>query len=196
LGLEAETARPSTERAWPWLAALGALAACAALLRWQGRAWLCACGHVRVWTNDAWSAETSQQLFDPYSLTHVLHGVALCGLLWLIATRLARDWRFALAVALEASWEVIENSEAVIRRYREGTAALGYEGDTVINSLGDIAACAAGFLAARRLGPWRSLALFVAAELLLVFWIKDSLLLNVIMLIHPVEAIKEWQSAH
>ncbi|HEX8069677.1 MAG TPA: DUF2585 family protein [Pyrinomonadaceae bacterium] len=181
---------------WPWLAALLVAAGAATLLHQQGRAWVCACGRVRVWTGEAWGADTSQHLFDPYSLTHVLHGVLFCGLLALMLPRLATRWRFALAVAAEALWEVVENSETVINRYREATAALGYHGDTVVNSLGDIAACAAGFWLAARLGWRRALVLFALVELVLLVWIRDSLLLEVLMLVHPVEAIKTWQAGH
>jgi uncharacterized protein DUF2585 len=94
---------------------------------------------------------------------------------------------------MEAVWEVIENSEFVINRFREVTAALGYHGDTIINSLSDIAACAVGFMIARRLGLWRSVALFVVTEVVLAIWVRDSLLLEVLMLLRPIEAIKAWQ---
>ena len=176
------------------LAALAVTAAAAFALRLQGRLWLCDCGRFRLWLGDAWGAETSQQLFDPYSLTHVLHGFAFAGLLALAASRLRAHWRLFLAVALEASWEVIENTQFVINRYRETTAALGYNGDTVVNSLGDIAACAAGFLIARRLGWLRTLLLFVAVEAALLFWIRDSLLLNILLLLYPSESIRAWQA--
>jgi hypothetical protein len=180
---------------WPWLAALTALAGAAALLRWQGRAWACDCGRVVVWTGDAWGAETSQQLFDPYSFTHVLHGFAFAGLLADVAPRLSAAWRPFAAVALEAAWEVFENSSYVIDRYREATAALGYTGDTVLNSLGDVAACALGFLVARRLGLRFSLIAFALVEVVLLFWIRDGLLLNVLMLIYPSDAVRAWQAA-
>jgi len=101
-----------------------------------------------------------------------------------------------LAIAFECAWEVIENTNFVIQRYREATASLGYQGDTVVNSLGDILCCAVGFLLARRLGWWRSIVLFLATEAVLLVWIRDSLLLEVLMLIHPVEAIKAWQMSH
>jgi hypothetical protein len=189
-------AQRAVRRWWPWLAAAVLPAAAAVQLRGQGRAWVCACGRVLVWTGEAWSANTSQHLFDPYSLTHVLHGLFYCGLLAWCAPRLAASWRFVLAVAAEALWEVIENSETVINRYRETTAALGYHGDTIINSLGDITACAVGFWLAVRLG-WRwSLVLFASVELVLLLWIRDSLLLEVLMLVYPVEAIKAWQVGH
>jgi hypothetical protein len=163
------------------------------LLRNQGRLWLCSCGQVYLWVGDVWSADNSQHLLDPYSFTHVLHGFAFCWLLALIVPQLSAIWRLWLAIAIESSWEVVENSEFIIQRYREATAALGYEGDTIINSLGDILVCGLGFWLAFRLGFRRSLALFVVTELVLLFWIRDSLVLNVVMLIYPIEAVKAWQ---
>lgn len=181
----------------PWLLAAAVAAVAAAVLRWQGRLWLCSCGRFRLWLGDAWGPETSQQLFDPYSFTHVLHGFALAGLLALALRRAGWwRWRLALAVTAEALWEVFENTEFVINRYREATAALGYNGDTVVNSLGDIAACALGFLLARRLGPLRTLLVFVAVEAALLLWIRDSLLLNIILLVYPSEKLKAWQAGH
>lgn len=184
----------STRRTW-LIASVAVAAAAAFVLRAEGRLWFCDCGRVRAWVGDAWSAETSQQLFDPYTFTHVLHGLAFGGLLALALPRV--DWRrrFVLAVSAEALWEVIENTGFVIRRYREATAALGYAGDTVVNSLGDIAACAAGFLVARKLGWLRSLLLFAATEILLLFWIRDSLVLNIILLLYPSEKLRAWQQA-
>ena len=160
----------------------------------QGRLWRCACGRPLLWVSDAWGSDTSQHFSDPYTFTHVLHGVIFCGILAWALPRLSWRWRFYLAVAAEALWEIIENTEFVIRRYREATAALGYTGDTVINSLGDIVACAIGFLIARKLGFLRSVIFFVATEVLLLVWIKDSLLLNILMLIYPLDAIREWQT--
>ena len=105
-------------------------------------------------------------------------------------------WRLWLAISIEALWELIENSDFVIQRYREQTAALGYQGDTIVNSLGDILICGAGFLLANYLGIRKSLLLFLVTEVVLLLWIRDSLLLNVVMLIHPIEGIKEWQAGH
>ena len=179
-----------------WLPASVAVAAAAAfVLRAEGRMWLCDCGRVRAWVGDAWSAETSQQLFDPYTFTHVLHGLGFCGLLALLLPRVGWRWRFVLAVAAESLWEIIENTDFVIQRYREATAALGYKGDTVVNSLGDITACAVGFLVARRLGWLRSVLLFAATEIFLLFWIRDSLVLNIILLLYPSEKLRAWQQA-
>ena len=185
-----------TRKGWPALAVAAALAATALELHRQGRLWVCSCGRFLLWTADAWSSETSQQLFDPYTFTHVLHGLIFCGLLAWCLPRAEWRWRFYLMVAGEALWELIENTNFVIERYRERTAALGYAGDTVVNSLGDIAACAFGFLLARRLGPLRSVILFVATELALLVWIRDSFLLNVLLLLHPSEKIRAWQAGH
>jgi hypothetical protein len=182
-------------RILPWLAIVAVLVATAYQLRGQGRLWWCSCEYLLLWSGDPWSSDNSQHLLDPYSFTHVLHGFVLCGLLAWLAPRLPPVWQLWLAVSIEALWEVVENSEFVIRRYREETAALGYHGDTIVNSLGDILVCGLGFVLARRLGFRRTLALFVVAEVALVFLIRDSLLLNVIMLVYPIDEIKAWQAA-
>src|SRR5262249_22733169 len=126
--------------------------------------------------------------------THVLHGLLFCGVLAWALPRVAPTLRLCLAVGIECLWEVWENSAFVIERYRAAAAALGYEGDTVANSLGDILSCGVGFLLALRLGLWRSVVLFLVTEAVLLLWIRDDLLLNVVMLIHPVKAIKAWQT--
>ena len=164
------------------------------LLRAQGRLLLCACGQFEIWTSDTCSANNSQQLFDPYSFTHVLHGFLFFYLVVLVFRRLARGWQVVLSLALEAAWEVFENSSFVIERYRTATAALGYTGDTVVNSIGDLACALIGFLIARQVGIRVSLILFVLFELILVLWIHDSLLLQILMLVWPIEAIKAWQT--
>lgn len=184
------------KRIWPYLAVGAALAVAACLLQRQGRFWICSCGRLLLWVGDAWSPDTSQHLLDPYSFTHVLHGFVFWGLLAWGLPRLSAEWRFCLAVVAEAGWEVFENSTFVIQRYRETTAALGYEGDTIVNSLGDILMCGLGFVLAHHLGARRTLALFVMVEVFLLFWIKDSLLLNILMLLYPVEWLKEWQGGH
>lgn len=178
---------------WPWVGIAVILVGAVVQLHQQGRRWWCACGEYWPWAGDIWSKHGSQHLFDPYSFTHVLHGVAFCGLLAWGLPRLPLVWRLCLAVLLEAAWEVLENSPVVIERYRAGTIALGYEGDSIANSLADIFCCVAGFLLAARLGFWRALVFFVLVELFLLVWIRDGLLLNVLMLIYPIEAIKQWQ---
>jgi uncharacterized membrane protein YjdF len=181
------------EHLWPWLIIGSVLIAATLLLRYQGRLWICSCGQVWLWAGDTKSANNSQHLFDPYSFTHILHGFVFCGLLTLAVPRLAEMWRLALTIVIEAAWEVVENSAAIIERYREATLALGYEGDTIVNSLGDILCCGIGFLLARRLGFRRSLVCFILTEVILVLWIRDSLILNIVMLIYPIDAIKAWQ---
>ncbi len=176
----------------PWLATATLLATAVGSLRAEGRLWICACGRVQVWAGDAWGPGNSQHLFDPYSFTHLLHGFALAGLLVWTAPRLPTAWRFAVAVALEAAWEVIENSPAVIARYR-ATAALGYQGDTIVNSLGDIVACALGLALARWLGVRRAVAVAAVVEIGLLIAIRDSLLPDALTLIYPIPAIRAWQ---
>jgi len=163
------------------------------LLRAEGRLWICSCGRLSVWAGEVCSANNSQQFLDPYSFTHVLHGFLYAWLLMLIAPRLTAAWQFWCAITLGSLWELLENSDFIINRYRTETAALGYQGDTVVNSLGDILCCAVGFMIARRLGLRRSLMVFVGLELVLLIWIRDSLLLEIVMLIHPISALKTWQ---
>jgi hypothetical protein len=183
----------NSKRWWPWLAIAVVLIITAIQLRSQGRLWVCDCGYIWLWSGNIWSSDNSQHWFDPYSFTHVLHGFIFYWLLAWIWPRLTPLWQLWLALSVEALWEIAENSAFVINRYREATAALGYQGDAVINSLGDIVACGLGFAIAWRLGFRRSLALFIITELVLLFWIRDSLILNVIMLLYPIEAIKAWQ---
>jgi Protein of unknown function (DUF2585) len=180
---------------WPAVVVGLILIATTIQLHLQGRLWRCACPNM-VLTGNAWGSQTSQLFLDPYSLTHLLHGLMFAGVLALALRRLSARWRFVCVIALEAVWEIIENTNIVIQRYREATASLGYQGDTVVNSLGDVFCCAIGFMIARKLG-WRwSIALFFAVEGVLLLWIRDSLLLEILMLIHPVSAIKVWQMGH
>jgi hypothetical protein len=187
--------RSGMKRGLPWFAILVVLLGTALILRSQGRLWWCSCDYLLVWSGDPWSSDNSQHLLDPYSFTHLLHGFLLCGLLALLIPRLSIVWRLWLAVTIEAVWEVVENSEFVIRRYREETAALGYHGDTIVNSLGDILVCGLGFVVAQRLGFRRAFVVFLVTEVTLAILIRDNLTLNIVMLIHPIEAIKEWQAA-
>src|ERR671927_171366 len=166
------------KRLLPWIAIVLVLIGVALLLRSQGRLWVCSCGYLLLWSGDPWSSDNSQHLWDPYSFTHLLHGFLLCGLLALAVPRLSALWRLWLAVSIEAVWEVVENSEFVIRRYRQETAALGYHGDTIVNSLGDILLCGLGFVLAQRLGFRRTFALFVLTEVTLAASIRDNLTLN------------------
>lgn len=178
---------------WLIVASAVVVLAMIALLRVQGRSFLCSCGRFAVWVGDWCSSQTSQQLLDPYSLTHLLHGFVFFWLIALLFRRLSRGWQFWLALLLESAWEVFENTSFVINKYRTETAALGYEGDTIVNSLGDLTCALVGFVVARRLGVWRAVILFVLVEVVLSLWIHDSLLLQILMLVHPIEAIKTWQ---
>ena len=180
----------------PWAAFAAVVVAAAYQLHRQGRVFWCACGQPFLWDGDIWSSHNSQHLFDPYSFTHVLHGVIFCGLAWLALPRLRLVWRLWAATAVEALWEIFENTQFVIQRYREATIGLGYEGDSIANSMGDLACCALGFMLAWRLGVRRSVILFVVTELALLVTVRDNLTLNVLMLLCPIDAIKAWQMVH
>jgi hypothetical protein len=163
-------------------------------LRLQGRVWWCACGRWNPVSLNVNSAHNSQHLFDPYSLSHVLHGLLFFGLLWLLRKHIAPLWRFAIAAAIEIGWEAMENSPVIINRYRAATMAIGYTGDSILNSLADVASFLLGFLLAKRLGLWRSVAAFIVVELIMLWWIRDNLTLNILMLLWPIDAIRRWQA--
>jgi hypothetical protein len=177
------------------------MVATAAIELAMGRVPICTCGTVKLWHGAVQSAENSQQLTDWYSLSHVIHGMIMYFVAWLLWRKWrlfgGRPARFALpiAVLVEAAWEVAENTSMVIDRYRAVTVSFGYSGDSVLNSMGDIGCMIVGFLVASRL-PWRvSLLLGVFFELLTLYVIRDNLTLNVIMLFWPIEAIRQWQAA-
>jgi len=176
-------------------AALAALlVAATTALHLMGQPWWCTQGDLLPWASDINSAHNSQHLVDAYTLTHALHGFAFYAILWAVAgAKLAQPHRFIIAMAAEASWEVFENTEFVINRYREATISLDYLGDSVVNSLGDIAAAAVGYGVAMVVPVGASVAAFAGVEILLLLWIRDSLLLNIIMLVWPLESIKAWQ---
>ena len=175
----------------------GMFAAVAALtvivLRWMGRSWWCHCGNPIPWSGDIWSEHNSQHGFDPYSWTHLLHGVLLCGATRWLLPNLSAHRRFRLVVVLEACWEILENSPIIIERYREATISLDYFGDSIANSLADILMCAIGFALATRIRWWWSALVVIAVELWLLATIRDCLALNILMLIYPLESIKQWQ---
>jgi len=170
------------------------LAAAAAVLLAMGRNPICTCGAVDLWVGQRDSPHTSQMLADWYSLSHVVHGLLFYALLWLVARRLSIGQRFLAALLIEASWEVIENTPMIIDRYRETTAALGYTGDSVINSLSDILMMCFGFLLARKLPLWTSIALLILLELIPLFVIRDNLTLNIWNLLAPNPAVAAWQA--
>ena len=180
----------------PFAVTAAVIIAMALVLRGQGHIWWCKSGDLAIYINQAsGSSHTSQHLLDPYSFTHILHGVAFFWLTGLIFSRLSIGWRFLIAIFAEAAWEILENSSYIIEKYRENTASLDYFGDSILNSVGDVLACTAGFWIAYKVGWWRSLIFFVLTEVFLLLWIRDSLLLNIIMLIYPLDQIKHWQMA-
>lgn len=179
--------------AWAGLILIGALTA--GTLALMGQPWWCACGQIRPWVHDIWSSHCSQHLLDAYSLTHVSHGLILAPVLWLVARRWRTEWRLVAVMLIEAGWEVLENSPPVIERYRTATASLNYAGDSVVNSMGDLLSCAIGFLIVHRLGWKVAMAIFVVTEVALLVLIRDNLTLNVLMLLWPVQAVRDWQVA-
>lgn len=175
------------------LVSLVQLAIVVLVLNWLGRLWWCPSGDAAIWISSSASAHTSQHLFDPYSFSHVCHGLIFAVFLAFVRPSVSVPIRFTIAMALEGGWEILENTPLVIQRYRDSTAALGYQGDSIVNSIADILSCAVGFLIATRIG-WRyTLALIGCIELVMLSTIRDSLLLNVIMLCYPVDAIRQWQ---
>lgn len=178
----------------PWIAFGLLLAATVVLLRLQGRTWWCECGGSSLWSGDIWSSHNSQHLFDAYSFSHLQHGILLYGLLAWLCPRVSPAWRLFLAACVEVAWEVSENTQFMIDRYRESTISLGYNGDSIANSFGDVVSFVFGFAVARRLGFWPSVAALVVVEAAMVVLYRDSLLLNTLMLIHPIEAVKDWQT--
>jgi hypothetical protein len=162
---------------------------------WMGRSPLGPDGKFGWWDGNIWSSENSQRLADPYSFSHIVHGILFYAVLWLIARKLPVRHRLLIALALEAGWEMLENSPFIINRYREATISLGYVGDSVLNSLSDILMMAIGFAFASRMPARASVAAVILMEIGCALWVRDNLALNIIMLIHPVDAIKHWQMA-
>jgi hypothetical protein len=175
------------------LAALALVVAFVGMLYLEGRPAVCKTG-LALWSA-AWTSCTSQHFLDPYSLSHVLHGVILFWLLRPLADRVSLPWRMVAAMAIEIGWEVLENSPWIIARYRQDTAAFDYTGDSIVNALGDLTSAVVGFAIAARFSWKVAVALFVVLELWMLWLARDNLTLNVLMLLHPVQAIKQWQLA-
>ena len=178
-----------------WILTFIVLAAAAAILLAMGRNPICTCGTIDLWVGERDSSRTSQMLSDWYSFSHIVHGLLFYAALWLTARRWPVDDRFLAALLIEAGWEMLENTPMVIDRYRATTAALGYTGDSVLNSLSDILMMALGFLAARKLPVWASIAFLLVLELVPLLVIRDNLFLNVWTLLAPNLTVQAWQAA-
>ena len=162
----------------------------------MGRIPMCKCGTIKLWYGGRGDSEMSQHLTDWYSYSHVLHGIIFYWLLSVVAKgRLSVPARLVIAMGLEAGWEIFENTPFIINRYRAQTMSRDYLGDSIVNSVGDMLSMLVGFLLASRLPAWVTVFLLIATEVILLALIRDNLTLNVIMLIHPVEWIKQWQMA-
>ena len=160
----------------------------------NGRILICKCGYVKLWHGVVNSSENSQHIADWYSLSHIIHGFLFYGAGALLLRKTNLLWRFAFALVLECSWEIFENSEFIINRYRSATISLDYFGDSIINSISDVGFMALGFWAASRFPAKWIVAAAITMELLALAVIRDNLALNVLMLVHPIEAIKAWQA--
>ena len=195
---DSPAASVAARRTVTWPIAAGALAGIAVVtaivLSVMGQWIWCRCGSPVPWSFDIWSQHNSQHVLDPYTFTHVLHGFGFYAILFFaLGARTGIPARLVIAAVLEAAWEVLENTPMVIEKYRTETMSLDYFGDSVINSVADLGACALGFVIAMRLNPRVTVVLFIVTEIVLLLWVRDSLLVNILQLLWPVQAIKTWQ---
>jgi Protein of unknown function (DUF2585) len=188
------TDRSAPNRLTPILITLGIIVLTAAWLLWIGREPMCKCGYIKLWHGQVVSSENSQHITDWYTPSHIIHGFLFFGALWLVARRLSFGWRLAIATLVECAWEIVENSDAIIERYRAVTISLDYYGDSVLNTVCDVLAMVLGFWLASKLPVWATVALIILFEGATMWIIRDGLALNVLMLLYPLDSVAQWQA--
>ena len=178
----------------PFIALVAVSLLTAIWLLWIGREPICKCGYVKLWHGQVISSENSQHISDWYTPSHIIHGFLFFGALWLVARRLSFGWRLVIATLVECAWEILENSDAVIERYRSVTISLDYYGDSVLNTVCDVLAMVLGFFLAARLPVWLTVVIALVFEAGTIWLIRDGLALNVLMLVWPLDSVAQWQA--